>query len=144
MRPIPKNLLIHSVTLSKTAEEDRWGNRMEQMETILTHVRMEPSKKMVRDKNNADKSAPMSRSPPPFAFRYSICAQTAFLIQFCISGGIFFYDCTNSRPKGVNFSVDDGIIFNGQRHKIQDVEPLYDRKKGYWPHKITLPCIKAP
>ncbi len=101
MRPIPKNLLIHSVTLSKTAEEDRWGNRMEQMETILTHVRMEPSKKMVRDKNNAE-------------------------LQFA---AVLFYDCTNSRPKGVNFSVDDGIIFNGQRHKIQDVEPLYDRKK---------------
>jgi len=87
--------------MSETTEEDRWGNKKETKETRLQHVRMEPSVKIIRDKNNAELQL------------------SATLI----------YDCKNSRPKEVEFHVDDGILFNGQRYKIQDIEPFYDKKK---------------
>lgn len=101
MYPIPKSLLIHTVTLLKTTREDRWGNRKEQEEIRLQHVRMEPSGKVVRDKNNAE-------------------------LQL---SAILIYDCKNSRPKNVEFEVDAGILFNGQKYKLQDIEALYDKKK---------------
>lgn len=62
---------------------------------------MEPSNKVVRDKNNAE-------------------------VQLAAT---LFYDCRNSKPQGVIFFVDDIVIFNGQKHSIQVVEPLYDGRK---------------
>lgn len=101
MRSIPKNLLIHDVMLSKVEEKDRWGKETEGEGTELRHVRMEPSSKIVRDKNNAE-------------------------VQL---SAVLFYDCKNSSPKGVEFREDDKIAFNGQKHRIQTIEPLYDGKK---------------
>ena len=101
MRPIPKKLLIHTVTHARIASNDRWdeGSLTDQQE--LKCVRMEPSSKIVRDKNNAE-------------------------IQLAAT---LFYDCKNSRPRGVDFAVDDIILFNGQKHAIQLIEPLYDGKR---------------
>lgn len=101
MRPIPKKLLIHAVTLAKTAENDRWdeGTLTDQQE--LKYVRIEPSSKIVRDKNNAE-------------------------IQLAAT---LFYDCRNSWPRGIKFEVDDIILFNDQKHAIQLIEPLYDGKR---------------
>ena len=98
MRPIPKTLLIHAVTQAREGEADRWGNGGLTGEQELQHVRMEPSSKVIRDKNGAE-------------------------IQLAAT---LFYDCRNSRPKNILFQTDDIIIFNGQRHKVQTVEPLYD------------------
>lgn len=67
----------------------------------LTHVRMEPSSKVVRDKNGAE-------------------------IQLAAT---LFYDCRNSRPQGIEFAVDDIIIFNNQKHAVQLMEPLYDGER---------------
>ena len=101
MRAIPKTFLIHTVMLHKQTEEDRWGNGSLDAGTELTFVRVEPSSKNVRDKNNAE-------------------------IQLAAT---MFYDCKNSRPKDQTFAVDDIIVFNGMKHKIQTVEPLYDNKR---------------
>lgn len=68
---------------------------------LLTHVRIEPSSKIVRDKNSAE-------------------------IQLAAT---LFYDCRNSRPQGIIFAVDDIIIFNGQKHQVKLVEPLYDGER---------------
>ena len=69
--------------------------------TKISYVRMEPSNRIVRDKNNAE-------------------------IQLAAT---LFYDCKNSTPNDIFFSVDDIILFNGQKHRVQLVEPLYDRSK---------------
>lgn len=101
MRPIPRSLLIHTVMLHRAVNKDRWGKGELNEGTELQDVRMEPSSKIVRDKNNAE-------------------------IQLVAT---LFYDCKNSRPKDVIFELDDIIIFNGQKHRVQMVEPLYDGKR---------------
>ena len=100
MKPIPKRLLVHTVILGKLAK-GRWGEETITDKQKLSFVRMEPSSKIVRDKNNAE-------------------------IQLAAT---LFYDCRNSQPRGVKFVEDEIVIFNGQKHKIQTVEPLYDEKK---------------
>lgn len=61
-------------------------------------MRMEPSSKVVRDKSGVE-------------------------IQLAAT---LFYDCRNSRPQEISFAVDDIVTFNGQKHRIVLVEPLYD------------------
>lgn len=101
MKAIPKSLLIHSGVLQKSVLEDRWGKTEEISMLQLKDIRVEPSTKIIRDKNNAE-------------------------IQLSAT---LFYDCKNSKPRGVIFSLDDLIIFNGEKHKIKAVEPLYDKRK---------------
>lgn len=101
IRAIPKKLLIHTVAHAREGEEDRWGNTELVDEQTLTHVRMEPSSKVIRDKNGAE-------------------------IQLAAT---LFYDCRNSRPQCITFEVDDIITFNGQKHRLVIVEPLYDGEK---------------
>ncbi len=101
MKPIPKKLLIHTVTHAKAVKADRWGTKDLAEKQDLRYVRMEPSRQIVRDKSGAE-------------------------IQLAAT---LFYDCTNSSPAGVQFAVDDIIIFNGQKHQVKTVEPLYDERK---------------
>ena len=101
MRPIPKKLLIHTVELYKTVSEDKWGKGEQDAGTRLTYVRMEPSDRIVRDKNNAE-------------------------IQLAAT---LFFDCTNSRPVDMRFCLDDIVTFNGEKYQIRTREPLYDEKR---------------
>ena len=98
---IPKKLLIHSITLSRVAETDRWGTVEKETQYLLSHVRIEPSNKIVRDKNSAE-------------------------IQLAAT---LFYDCRNSRPQRLAFFVDDIVVFNGQKYQVKLVEPLYDGER---------------
>ena len=100
IKAIPKKLLIHKVTHAKE-ESDRWGEATLKNEQDITHVRMEPFSKVVRDKNNVE-------------------------IQLVAT---LFYDCRNSSPKEMEFDEDDIIVFNGQKYSIQTVEPLYDGER---------------
>lgn len=111
MKPIPKKLLIHNVTLCKEVNKDRWGKGDLFEETVLERVRMEPSSKVIRDKSGAE-------------------------IQLAAT---LFYDCKNSSPKGISFALDDIIMFNGQKHQVKDIEPLYDERKL---HHYELGLIK--
>lgn len=112
MRPIPKELLIHSAMHHKQIKNDGFydENTLDSGES-LTFIRIEPSNKIIRNKNNAE-------------------------VQL---SAVMFYDCKNSRPKNVAFAVDDIIIFNGMKHKVQVVEPLYDERKL---HHYELGLIK--
>ena len=101
MKAIPKSLLIHKVTLYRIAEKDRWGKIIMDSGTALWRVRMEPSSKIIRDKQNAE-------------------------IQL---SAVLFFDCRNSRPENVELVVDDVIIFNTQKFRVAAVEPLYDGRK---------------
>lgn len=100
MRPIPKRLLIHQAILHKETVQDRWGKGQLDAGVKLEFVRMEPSRQLIRDKNNAE-------------------------VQLAAT---LFYDCLNSRPRDIGFQEDDIIIFNGQRHQVRSVEPLYDER----------------
>lgn len=70
-------------------------------ENEINFVRIEPSSKMIKDKNNNE-------------------------IQLAAT---FFYDCKNSKPKNILFEEGDIVVFNNQKHKIQLIEPLFDEKK---------------
>lgn len=111
IRAIPKKLLFHTVTHAKSADADRWGKEVLKDKQELDFVRIEPSSKVVRDKSGAE-------------------------IQLTAT---IFYDCHNSRPKGIEFVADDIIIFNGQKYSVQIVEPLYDGKRL---HHYELGLIK--
>ena len=111
IKAIPRSVLIHSVVYKKEETADRWGEKAEKEKFELSFVRMEPSRRIVRDKNNAE-------------------------IQLSAA---LFYDCRNSRPRGMEFAVDDVIIFNGQKHRVQLVEPLYDGERL---HHYELGLIK--
>lgn len=101
MRSIPKELLIHTVMLHVALEKDRWGKSKLDAGTDVEKVRLEPSSKIVRDKNNAE-------------------------IQLAAT---LFYDCRNSRPREIIFAEDNIVIFNGQKFRVVSVEPLYDGRK---------------
>lgn len=101
MRPIPKRLLIHTATLYQRANVDKWGKGELNGGQELSNIRIEPSKQIIRDKNNAE-------------------------VQLAAT---LFYDCRNSRPSDVSFEVDQVVDFNGQKHQIKTVEPLYDNSK---------------
>lgn len=98
MHPIPKRLLIHKVTAEAAISKDRWGKETSEQAHDLEHVRIEPSKKVVRGKDNVE-------------------------IQLA---AILFFDCHYSRPRDQKFA--DGMIFefNGEKLRVATVEPLYD------------------
>lgn len=99
MKPIPKSLLIHKVTLY-TKVSGRWEEALGD-DILLEHVRMEPSSQIIRDKQGAE-------------------------LQLV---ALLIYDCKNSRPRGMGFAVDQVVDFNSQRLQIKTVEPLYDGRR---------------
>lgn len=103
MRPIPKSLLIHTVMHMKSKDKDRWGKERFEEEQKLRFVRLEPTSKIIRDKNGAE-------------------------IQLAAT---LFFDCKNSRPNDMVFAEDDIILFNGQKFKVQVIELLYDERKPH-------------
>lgn len=113
IRPIPRSLLPHTVTYGKNQiSDDIWEAEITGNDGIeLSFVRIEPSSKIIRDKNNVE-------------------------IQLAAT---MFYDCKNSRPQNVIFAEDDVIVFNGQKHSVKTVEPLYDRRHL---HHYELGLIK--
>lgn len=111
MRPIPRRLLIHTVKLHSEVNADVWGDGELNEGLSIKWVRMEPSSKIVRDKSGAE-------------------------IQLSAT---LFYDCKNSLPKGISFSVDNIITFNGERYKVKAAEPLYDGRRL---HHYELRLVK--
>lgn len=109
MKPIPKALLIHRAVLKRPKTKDRWGSAEYENDVDLQRIRMEPSSKIIRDKNNQE-------------------VQLAALL---------FFDCRNSRPTGQAFRLDDIVVFNGQQHRIQLIAPLYDGR-GLHHYEIGL------
>jgi len=87
--------------LHKIKSRERWGKEELDPGVELTGVRLEPSGRIVRDKNNAE-------------------------VQL---EAVLFYDCRNSRPRDVVLEVDDIVVFQGQKFSVQTAEPLYDGKR---------------
>ncbi len=49
IKPIPKKLLPHTVTLIHSDGEDRWGKPLNPVETEIKHVRVVPSSQLNRN-----------------------------------------------------------------------------------------------
>lgn len=101
MKPIPKNLLIHSAYVIKLGEAERWEEPPEVDRKKLSFIRYEPCSTLRLSKTNE---------------------------QVQLSGELF-YDCHNSRPKNFDFSEVDKIEVDGQRYNIVGVKKHYDEKK---------------
>ena len=101
MKPIPKNLLIHSGTIQGVTSVDDWGVETVSEPIELTNVRFEPTSKVVRKKNNEE-------------------VQTT---------SVMFYDCVNSLPKGQSFTEDTIIKFTNGEYRVVAVDTLYDNSK---------------
>lgn len=100
MKPIPKKLLIHSATLKNVTFDD-WQNETFTTAAELTSIRIEPSSKLVTDKQNR---------------------------QITLAA-IMFYDCRNSSPEAVEFHHGQRVEFNGTLYRIELIEALYDGEK---------------
>jgi hypothetical protein len=100
MKPIPKKLLIHTVTVVSDISKETWGNETPGAETVISHVRIEPRSELVIGKQNR---------------------------QVKLSG-LMFYDMVNSSPAH-DFSEIDKIDFHGNRYNIAFIKELFDASK---------------
>ena len=100
MKPIPKNLLIHHAKLMAVTM-DEWQSETLSTVADLKHIRIEPSSKLVTDKQNR---------------------------QITLSA-VLFYDLRNSTPKNVEVSLGQKIVFGGKEYTVEMIEPIYDDKK---------------
>ena len=98
MKPMPKNLLIHSAELISVSEKDQWQEEQTGKSVHLEKIRIEPFSKLVTAKDNR---------------------------QITLSA-LLIYDCRNSRPKNIQFEQDQKVMWNGIEHVIETIEPLYD------------------
>lgn len=102
IKAIPKNLLIHDITLHKLeTSSSRMAAKVIDAGVEVKYVRIEPSEKLIRGKNQVD----IARD------------------------SILFFDCKNSNPRDTKFEVDDIVKFNEEKYQVIAIEPLYDRKK---------------
>lgn len=101
MKPIPRTVLPHTVTLNAPGQTDIWDQETDQpMSTEIRYVRIESSGRLVTDSQNRQ-------------------------IQLA---ALLFYDCVNSAPRGISWKQGQKITFNGQPFTVQVVEPLYDAR----------------
>lgn len=101
-RPIPRHLLIHSAThYYGTPTKDTWGNVTYPSNQALTHVRFEPSGKLVKTKDNTE-------------LRLSM---------------LMIYDEVNSAPQGAIFDHGDKITFGGRSYRVEVIDLLYDGER---------------
>jgi hypothetical protein len=98
MRAIPRKLLIHSATIKVVTATDRWGKETTSHPVDLKYVRIEPSSKLVKDKQNNE-------------------------VQL---SALMFFDMKNSQPAGTVFTQDQIILWNGIEYRVQIIDPLYD------------------
>jgi hypothetical protein len=99
---IPRRFLPHSATLFTESAPDVWGNCTETA-TELTNVRIDRRESMTVTGGKRERK----------------------------SGAVMFFDCRNSSPAGVNFSLAasditrQSVSFEGYRYVIEKVDYLY-------------------
>jgi hypothetical protein len=101
MKPIPRKLLIHSAVIKSVTSADRWGKETTSPDVTLKYIRIEPSSKLVKDKQNND-------------------------LQL---SALMFFDVKNSLPAGTAFAQDQIIVFNNREYRVQLIDELYDADK---------------
>lgn len=113
IRPIPKNLLIHSAELTTEFSPDKWGKPQGSETVQLEHVYFETSAKHIIGGNGE-------------------------MVQLA---AVLYFDCRNSFPRDVRFALKDDTVngkkvvlqrvsFEGRLYAVQTVESLYaDRNR---------------
>lgn len=111
--PIPKSLLPQSATHKYgQPTDDGWGNKALPSSRTLSHVRFEPSTKLVVNKENQQ-------------------------VQL---SALMFFDCRNSAPAGISFAIGDQISkTDGAAYTIVGgVDPIWDERR---PHHLELELV---
>ncbi len=103
MQPIPKKLLIHSVSFAKEEEEDAWGNKILSEVSVISRVRIESSSKLIVTADNRQVTLSM----------------------------LLFYDCKNSLPQEFVFEIGGFVTFCGLKYRVESVELLYSETKPH-------------
>lgn len=93
IRSIPKSVLIHSAVLYKRTGKNTKEQITYSDAVSLDYVCFQDSNEIIRLQNGDE-------------YRLS---------------GILFYDEKNSRPQGIEFSLDDKIVFNGTNYYIKRI-----------------------
>lgn len=113
IRPIPKNLLIHSAEFITEFSPDKWGKSSDSETVQLKNIRVEPSAKHIIGGNG----------------------------EFVQLAATLYFDCRNSSPRDVRFALKDDTVngkkvvlqkvsFEGRLYTVQTVEALYaDRNR---------------
>lgn len=96
VKPIPIQLLIHSVQYEEFKGSGSFGDEWEASKT-LTNVRVEAPTTLQRTETREDK----------------------------VAQAILFYDCALSNPKSVQFKENDKITFNNKTMYVKTVDPIY-------------------
>lgn len=99
--PIPKTLLIHTVTVIENENTNIWGKTAITNQTVLSNVRVEPYSALTVDNQNN---------------------------QIKLSA-VLIYDCKNSTPSDFEFTHTQKINFNGLEYNISSIENLFDEQK---------------
>lgn len=102
-KPIPKHLLIHSATheYGRPVQDDN-GNDVWPSSQGLERVRVEPSGKLVLDRNLSRQNNEVRLSM------------------------LMFFDARNSVPTGIEFEHGDRIVWGGQPYRVASIDKLYD------------------
>ena len=118
--PIPKKLLPHSAELITKFNADKWGNASESDSTLLEHIRIEPSEKIIQE--DFEKKIKLSAT--------------------------LFYDQKNSFPDVIfalngdvigekNVDVQQ-VIFGGRIFTVKTIEAHYADCKNIHHYEIGL------
>lgn len=95
IKAIPKYLLIHKITVHKLeASTNRMASKTIGEGIEVERVRIEPSEKLIRGKNQVD----IKRD------------------------SVLFFDCKNSSPRDTTFAVDDIVKWNGMSYQVIAIE----------------------
>lgn len=96
-------MLIHTVTYAKLLDADRWGTESLTNQQVIKNVRIEPSSKVIRDKNNAE-------------------------VQLA---AVLFYDCRNSSPRGYGLKeISQDILRDNASSNSENSNPEPNAKGG--------------
>ena len=97
MRPIPRVLLPHAVTLARATVGERGALALTAV-AALSYVRLDTSE----TETLTDDDTQRGRS------------------------AVLFYDVRNSCPRGVAFAPGQYVLQGNRRYRVETVEPLYD------------------
>lgn len=121
IRPIPKNLLIHSAYLITEFSPDKWGKPSDSEMVQLEHVYFENSAKHIIGGNGE-------------------------AVQLA---AVLFFDCRNSSPADIQFAMKDDTVngkrvvlqnvsFEGRLYTVQTVEALYADRNRVHHYEVGL------
>ncbi len=97
MVKMPRALLPHSAQLLPYTGSDSWSEGQYGDPVNLRYVRLEPSSRVVRNRENIE----------------------------CQLSARMFYDCVNSLPLGIEFSEESKVVFRGKEYTVVLVDTEY-------------------